>query len=113
MKKLLEGLRGARKLELFLAIAAAAVLLLLWPAKYKNPGGQTDIEQRLCAILSEIEGVGKVRTMVTEGDEGEIGGVLIVAEGADDIAVQLRLRYAVQTLLEVNASEIEVAKYAR
>ena len=112
MKKMLDMLRGARRIELFIALVAAAVLLLQLVGTV-SVGGGTELEQRLAGILSQIEGVGRVRVMVTENPDGGAEGVLVVADGADDIRVCLQLQYAVQTLLGTDAAQIEIVRYAR
>lgn len=113
VKKFLEIFRGARKIEIFLAMAAIAILLLQWSGTaFDSASGQTELERRLSGILGRVDGVGTVSVMVTEDVDGGVEGVLVVAEGAENIGVQLKLRYAVQTLLDVEASQIEVIKHA-
>ena len=112
MKKMLDMLKGARRIELFLALAVAAVLLLQAAGTF-SAGGGTELERRLAGILSQIDGVGRVRVMVTENADGEAEGVLVVAEGANDVGVCLQLQYAVQTLLGTEAARIEIVQYAR
>lgn len=112
MKKMLDMLKGARRIGLFLALAVAAILLLQVVGSF-SPGDGTGLEQRLAGILGQIDGVGRVRVMVTENADGKAEGVLVVAEGADDIRVCLRLQYAVQTLLGTEAARIEIVQYAR
>ena len=110
MKKFLDALRGARKIEIFLAIAAIAVLLLQGGVPFQPKTHGTELEQRLGAILCRIDGVGNVEVMVTEAADGSPAGVLVVADGAGEIGVCLRLQYAVQTLLGVEASRIEIVR---
>ena len=113
MNRLMDVFRGARRIEIILALAAIAILLLQWGGTLTGGGAQTELESRLCAILSQMEGVGEVHVMVAEDGEGGVEGVLVVADGADDIAVRLRIQYAVQTLLGAEASDIEVVRNAR
>ena len=109
LKRFLEELKAARKIEWLLALLAIAVLLLtrmgdgLSTASY-----QTDQEKRLGAILSRIDGAGRVEVMISEGEDR---GVLIVAEGAHDLHICLQLQYAARTLLGVEASMIEIMPY--
>ena len=112
MKKMLDMLRGARRIELFVALVAAAVLLLQLVGSVSTGSG-TELEQRLAGILGQIDGVGRVRVMVTENANGEAEGVLVVADGADDVGVCLQLQYAVQTLLGTDAARIEIVRYAQ
>ena len=112
MKKILEALRGARRIELLLALAAVSVLLLLQLPESGGVGfaGQTNQEARIAAILGRIEGVGRVEVMLSEQ---ESGGVLVVSDGAKDLAVCLRIQYAVQTLLGTDVSRIEIVPYTK
>jgi len=109
MKRFLEELKGARKIEWFLVLLALAVLLLtqLGDGLSETPH-LTEQEKRISAILARIEGAGKVEAMIS--DRGE-SGILIVAEGADNLLVNLRLQHAVQALLGVEAVRIEIMPY--
>ena len=97
---------------LIIAIPLAAALIMLAVSQAGEVGadsGMTDVETRLSATLSQIEGAGSVRTMKrwTEkpvgafGEKGapKVSGVIIVASGAYDSGVRLRLQQAVTTLL--------------
>ena len=113
-----------------------------------------ELEQKLCSVLSEVAGAGKVSAMVTlEGGSEivvatsteervntssgssnstqsntrvespvivnnaplvvmeyypKIKGVVIVAQGAKDVKVRLELLKAVQTLIDIDVSHIEI-----
>ena len=66
-----------------------------------------DEERRLAAILGGIEGAGRVETMITRRDD-EVVGVLVIAEGADDIKVMLKLLEATTTAMGVDKSIVDV-----
>ncbi len=95
-------------------LVALALLALSWAGG--GTGGMTELEARLSATLSDMEGAGQVRAMVlTDADQptgqaaqGEVTGVIIVASGAYDIGVQLRLQRAVMTLFALPAEQVEV-----
>ena len=71
------------------------------------------------AVLSAVRGAGRVRVLVSSG-EGDsqafaqdpqlVRGVVIVADGADDVRVALELTGAAQALLGVDADKIQVLK---
>ena len=106
----LEKIRSARKLEwIVLLVAVALAALLLFDAD-GNAGSATELERRLEKTLCSVEGAGKVHVMVTQRDDGSIAGVLIVSEGAGDIAVRLRLAQAAKTLLDIELCHIEVMR---
>lgn len=100
--------RGANRIGLILLVAALAALSLLAGNLARDGGGAgLEIEARLAAVLSQVEGAGRVRVAV---GEGEGGGVLVVAQGADNLKVALALSRAVRTVLGVENAEIEVLK---
>lgn len=111
MKKFLEELKGARNIEWILAAMAIVLLLLTyWNGNSSTGIVQTEQEQRLAAILTRIEGVGDVEVMISEEEQK---GVLVVAEGANNLGVCLRLQYAIQTLLGTEAIRIEIVPYQK
>ena len=80
-----------------------------------------DVEEQLEHILSSVEGVGKVKVMITtEGsvskvfgtqNSGEqVKGVLIVAEGAGNATVNTRILDAVKALFSIDAHKISIVR---
>ena len=59
----------------------------------------------------QIDGVGRVYVTITENARGEPSGALIIAEGAANVRTQLKIQYAVQTLLSLDAQKIEIMQY--
>ena len=111
MKRILEELKGARKIEWFLIVFAIAALLLTQLGDSALSSAHlSQQEKRLCEILKKIEGAGSVEVMISDNP---LAGVLVVSEGADDLRVCLRLQYAVQTLLGTEASRIEILPYQK
>jgi stage III sporulation protein AG len=74
--------------------------------------GEWSIEEELADILSSMEGVGKVKVMITwKGEEGsDVEGVFVVAEGAGNAAVCADILSAVQSLFSIEAHKITIAK---
>lgn len=68
---------------------------------------QSEDEQRLSGILSQIDGAGQVQTMITRTD-GQIVGVLVIADGAKNPYVRLKLMQASATALGVSGDVISV-----
>lgn len=95
------------------ALAAAVIgCLLLGAAEMASPAA-TEEEARLARVLSAMEGAGRVEVAVFYTQEEEKAlpcGAVIVAEGAEDVAVRLRLARAVETLLGIDASQVDVFK---
>jgi len=107
--RLCQILRGARRIEWFIALAAAALLALaLLGGKGGDTAGKTELEARMEHILSQLEGVGPVSAMITQESNGSVRGALIVAPELEDLAVCLRVQRAVSALLEVEMDRIEI-----
>lgn len=113
MKQLLEALKAARKLELCIALAAAAILLALGMGSGFSEGGANTQEKRMARILSSIEGAGRVQVMLSGDGEAGYSGAVVAASGAEDIAVCLQIQRAVQTLTGLELDEIEIVKSGR
>lgn len=72
----------------------------------------TYMEQRLETALSQMTGVGKTKVVVhaEPDDEKEviITGVLVLAEGASDVSVEVKIRNSLRTLLGISERQIAV-----
>lgn len=103
---------NALKKDAWLAALLGFCLLccLLLKGTDASPGTSTAEEARLSQVLSSIAGAGQVEVAVFyERDDASLPcGAVIVADGAKDVTVQLRLTRAVMTLLNLNAEQIEI-----
>lgn len=107
MKQLFEALKSARNMEILILIAMLCALFVMWMGGAAQPDGE---EARMERLLSGIEGAGKVSVMIAQGSGGEIGGVVVVSSGADDIRVKLELQRVVRTLTGLELEKIEIVK---
>lgn len=115
-----------RFVSCFGALIAGVIVLLMLAWRTATP--QT-LEARLSAALTQMEGAGSVEVVIYQKEETEDvqastvfsalggngktlrpGGVLVLAQGADDLKVRMQIISAVQALLDVPASHIEVLK---
>lgn len=69
--------------------------------------GASSEESRISRVLSAIEGAGTVEVAVYYEDSLPCGAV-VVAEGAGDVGVQLRLVSAVTTLLGIGQDRVAI-----
>lgn len=115
----LKKIRGIKNIRLIAAIFIIAVALIIYSnvaadraAADRTAGApETSMdsdESRLAGILEGLEGVGRVETMITRGEDNEVVGIIVIAEGAEDIATRLRLLSAVTTAMGVDKQIVNV-----
>ena len=119
MKDVLSRLRAALTPQAVLLLAAA--LLLVWLASAGQRTGASALETRLARTLSSMDGVGQVEVTIrvreVASSDGAFGaaqnecvpcGAVVVAQGAGDPLVELKLRQAVCALLGLPSSAVSV-----
>ena len=89
------------------ALAFVVALCLALGASETSRVAQTSDEARLSRVLSAMAGAGTVDVAVYYDDAVPCGAV-VVADGAGDAAVRIRLAGAVTTLLGLDASRVAV-----
>lgn len=118
MGNLWAALKGAKRMEWIILLAVFAALILLLSNQSAPEGQRTALEARMEAVLSAVRGAGRVRVLVAGGGDSQafaqqgeaVRGVVIVADGADDVRVALELAGAAQALLGVDADKIQVLR---
>lgn len=116
---IVKKLKSIKNIRLIAAIFIIAIALLIYSTvatEKATRSASTDVaasemdaeESRLASILEGLEGVGRAQTMITRGEDDEIVGILVIAEGAEDITVRLRLLGAVTTAMGVDADIVNV-----
>ena len=165
-------IKKVKHLDIVIAVAVVGLALLFIVSSFTSTGESAtvavkevdylELEDRVCDVLSEIKGAGRVKVMINFSDTGEIVtattnnsstdktvdtsssgdrttesktdnvspviiqrdgedtplivkeiapevlGVVVVAEGADNVGVRINLLQAVQTLLNVKADKVEI-----
>lgn len=115
---IVKKIKGIKNIRIIAAIFIIAVALLIYSSVATGNAARTassdeqstemdEDENRLASILEGLEGVGRVETMITREDD-TIVGILVIAEGAEDIAVRLRLLSAVTTAMGVDKQIVNV-----
>jgi len=105
------------KLPVWIIAAAAAVLLALIMTQPESSAASQQ-ERRIAEVLSAMAGAGRVEVMLyyapqetgafSSAAESAPTGALVVAEGAEDMAVRLNLIRAVRTLLGLPETAVDV-----
>ena len=115
MRKALDWVKQNKKI----VIAVTLIIIILGILYFINKGtksptaassithGRSDTEQKLIAILSNMDGVGTTDVMVNERD-GEITGVVIICQGADNIMTRNNILNAVSTALNIDKKNIAI-----
>ena len=110
---MVQKLKGIKNIRIIVVVFIIAIALIIYStvatSTKKKAETQTSVSQslendeeaRLSAILSNLEGAGKVRTMITASD-GEITGVLVVADGAKNPMTRLKLMQACASALGIS-----------
>lgn len=113
-KPVVKKLRGVKNIQIVAVIFIIAVGLIIYSSvmsatksSESDASAMTDEETRLSRVLSDIDGAGRVETMITS-QKGEIVGVIVIAEGADSITVRVRLLDAAATALGVDRKIVNV-----
>ena len=86
------------------ALMVCAMLCLLLGTQSETDATE---ESRISRVLSAIQGAGDVKVAVYYKDAVPCGAV-VVAQGAQDVAVQLRLASAVTTLLGIDQNRVAI-----
>lgn len=135
-KKITESFREFGKKDAAICVAIAIVIMILAVNIYINnddskstynavtptvtPPDSTssDVELRLERILTQIDGAGKTDVMITyqsslvsaEQEAMLPLGAVIIAEGADNLEVRIKIQQAVQTALGIEARQVKIFK---
>lgn len=106
-----EKIKGIKNIKIIALIFIIAISLIIYSSvatsKQTEKTFQNEDEFRLASILSSIDGAGEVETMISKSS-GEIVGVLVIADGANNPLVRLRLLQAASSALGVDSDVVSV-----
>lgn len=101
--------------KIIVILIMAAVILLSFDVFTQNKDGRRQIvdedggvESELCAILSDINGVGEVDVMLQYDAEDQVTGAIVTAQGAGNPVVKNNVIQAVMALFDISAGNVEV-----
>lgn len=107
-EKLKDLFNGARRIEwviIIMLIMLVAMFLMDGEGAFQE---NTTLEGRLEHVLNAIDGVEDPRVMVSCREDGSTQGVVVVAGGVSQMRPRLKVQSAIQTLLNVEVSQIEI-----
>ncbi|MDE5991143.1 MAG: hypothetical protein K2H36_06135 [Clostridia bacterium] len=131
LKDIVEKCRKIKGFEIICALVIAVVAICVYfsvnamTGKTKtttstNPQKQDGLVGEVKSILSSIEGVGECEVLITykygteEIDVGSLNstdniqGVVVVAQGGQDIYTRIKITNALCTLLKIEANNIQI-----
>ena len=97
---------------LIIIFAGILLLVIAIPTGKTTKEGiyETDVEQRLEAILSEMEGVGETKVMITFRDDDLVEGIAVIAQGGGNSVVVQKITEVIQALFDIEPHKIKVIK---
>ncbi len=112
LKGMFEKIKGIKNIKIIALVFIIAIALIIYSNvvardKDEKQSFQNDEETRLASILSSVDGAGDVETMITKSS-GQIVGVLVIATGANNPLVRLRLLNAASSALGVDSETVSV-----
>ena len=116
---LIMKLKKIKNLELVIAAILAIIAITTYvviTVKGKNKAETTTTatvemnqqEARIAEMISEIEGVGKARVLITTGEDNGVVGVVVVAEGADQMGNRIKMIRLVEKATGATVDRIEI-----
>ncbi len=111
--KILRLLKGRVKDFLLIGILALVLFYTAWKIfeeDTSNTAGNftlSESESKVMRLLQEIDGVGEANVVVREED-GEVKGVVVVCEGANNLRVVLNVREAVAAALNTEQKAVKI-----
>lgn len=102
-------------IKIIAVLIILSVALLSFDVFTQNKDGRRQIvdedggtEEALCAILTDIKGVGDVDVMLQYDEEDQISGVIVTAEGAENPITRNNLVNAVRAVFNIPVSSVMV-----
>lgn len=115
-------LKSVKNVEIVLAVALAAIAIVAYVAISLGGGAKktqsaepqmTEAEARVAQVISEISGVGKARVLITAGADKSVVGVVVVAEGANNIDSRVKMIRCVSAATGASVDQIEIFEMAK
>ena len=100
---------GGGRIAALLVIGALLLILGSLGGEVSEAADETD-EERLEAVCSSIDGVGRCRVMVSYGESGEVYAVAVLCDGADAVRVRESIVDLFSSLYGIGANRISILR---
>ena len=121
IKKFFQKIKSIKNIEIYVAlILALVVIIFVFAGGGTKNASKTEeddtyigqMEHKICSVIQKIAGCGKAEVVISySGDEENVVGVVVVAEGANDPIIRFKIVEVVVTLLDVDSSNVQVFTY--
>lgn len=111
-------LKEVKNLEIIIAALLAVVAIVVYFAisatgasskdKAQTTVEMTESEARVAEMISDIAGVGKTRVLITNGADKSVVGVVVVAEGANNMDNRVKMIRLVEKATGASVDRIEI-----
>ena len=101
--------------KIAVVLALGLLLIFIGNKGEKTAMAEDDVESRIAAACSGVEGVGECEVYVystyeNSRDTGEVQSVIVICEGADSVDVRYRLTQMLSSFFGIGANRIKIEK---
>jgi len=114
LEKALSSIRGAGAVRVLITYESSAELVPAMNTETQtneetgSDDGSTTSSQTTRSEMATVQNDGDSEAVVLRENEPMVRGVVVVAQGASDVAVRMQLAQAVCTVLDIEQSKVEV-----
>lgn len=105
--KRVKEIKNIKIIVLVFIIAVALIIYSSVATSSESVSYMSDEEMRLASILSSVNGAGDVEVMISQSGN-QISGVLVLADGANNPLVRIRLVEATSSALGIDYTLVSV-----
>ncbi len=98
----------------YIILLVLGMVLLIMPGIMDNSFTvDNNCEKEFISVMQNAKGVGKIEIMTGRTENGEISGVVIVAQGAENISIRKQIADAACAAFDVQPHKIQIFSYNR
>ena len=111
-------LKSVKNIEIIIAVLLSVIAITLYfvvsaadASKEKSKttiAEMNDNERRVAEMISEISGVGDSRVLITGDAKNGVVGVVVIAEGANDMTSRVKIIRLVEKATGASVDQIEI-----